>query len=387
MDETELGLAADVLPRRADGEILDPVAVEVAGGKTRAKVIVGVCIAGNPAIVLGAHLLSQRREAVVRAENDEDGAGIDHRAPVLARRADRQVVAAVVVPVTRDERMTELVARLVLRRAEIPLRPETVGGRAGRRRQPGGGAVEDVDRAGVADRPDILAGDADCEVEVAVAVEVPGGHRVAEEVVLLERADDAPRTLAPVLGLGFDQPADRAVEHQHRSGARADREVHRDDVAVRDSDGQVREAVVVEIRGGERLSEAVAGSGVLARRAVQIPHLAVRREEPCGPPIDHRHRSGLGCRSDRFPRRAHGQVERAVAVEIAGGQSLAEPLECRGQAGNTAGVLLQDLRAWNAQLRLCRRTPPRAGQESRSCGEDGCTRIPGRKREHRSCRS
>jgi hypothetical protein len=69
--------------------------------------------------------------------------------------------------------------------------PELVAGCA----EPGGGAVEEGDRAGVARRAYVLPEDADREVGGGAFAEVGGGERGAEEVDRLGGIGDAARVL------------------------------------------------------------------------------------------------------------------------------------------------------------------------------------------------
>src|SRR5262249_28750197 len=122
---------------------------------------------------LGAGGGETRRAAI----DDADGARVRRAADFLPRNADGEIAEAVAVEVAGGERAAEAVAGLG-RAAELALVPElvVVVGQARR------AAVQDVDRAGVEDRPDVLARHTDREIGEAVVVEVAGDGGGAEAI-------------------------------------------------------------------------------------------------------------------------------------------------------------------------------------------------------------
>ena len=102
--------------------------------------------------------------------------------------------------------------------------------------------AQHVDRAGVRDRPDVLAAHADRQVVEAVVVEVAAGQGAGEAVIQLRGALDAGDILVPELVARGGEAGGRPAEHVGRAGAR-----DRADAFAAHAEYQVVEAVVVEI--------------------------------------------------------------------------------------------------------------------------------------------
>src|SRR5215213_2220547 len=146
VDRPGVGGGADVLPRGPDHQVGDAVAAQDAAGQGGAE---GVARLGGPA---GAAALEQGLAAAPgqpgrRTEQDGHGTGVAGGADVLARGADGDVEAAVVVEVARGQRGSELVAGL-----GVGLGEQRPAGEAA------AGAHEDVDRAGGASVPTVSPG-------------------------------------------------------------------------------------------------------------------------------------------------------------------------------------------------------------------------------------
>src|SRR3954452_10437142 len=165
-------------------------------------------------------------------------------AGVLAGRGRREVRVAVAVDVEEADRAAEVVARLRGTGDAVGVLGEALGGIAG---QAVVAAVEDVDHARPALVAERLAGRAHGHVGVTVAVDVTGGHRVAEAVLLLRGARDALGVLAVRL------PGRRRLQTGGRSEGHGDRGL------VRDTPDDVFETVAVDVPEGHLA--AALGSG------------------------------------------------------------------------------------------------------------------------------
>src|SRR5262245_40072379 len=107
-------------------------------------------------------------------------------------------------------------------------------------------AVDNVDGTRIRDGPHVFEGDADGQIISPVAVEIAGGQREAEEVARLGKAAEARESLGDL-----DRCADVETvrsPHEDHHLARAGRTVDR---GVGDADGEVLQAVAVEVAGGK----------------------------------------------------------------------------------------------------------------------------------------
>ena len=183
-----------------------------------------------------------RAQPAGRAVDHAGGPRACDRADALARHPGAQVVIAVAVQIARGKRCTELVAGLGgVGHAAAALAERLGPGR----RQPRGGAVEDVHGPRVGSRAGVLAGRAERQVGEPVAVEVAGRERGAEPIARL--GGPAESVLVPDLVAGIGQPAGRAVEDVDRAGVGGGA-----DVLERGTDRAVGEPVTVEVAGGRR---------------------------------------------------------------------------------------------------------------------------------------
>ena len=213
------------------------------------------------------------------------------------RHSDREVVSAVAVEVGGSEGVSELVAggddvgnpRGVLVE-ELPEGLERVHSIRV--------AVADLDRAAAVETVDVLAGNADGEVVEAVAVEVPGNQRMAEVVALLGLVDGRGAALPEVF---------RERGQLERDVALAEEDLHLPDVGegrertvvAAQADGQVVDAVAIEVADRDRGSELIAD----ARRMQRIGRGLVDQ-------LRARRRQTLG--EQRAARQSAGQRERSA---------------------------------------------------------------------------
>ena len=91
--------------------------------------------------------------------------------------------------------------------------------------------------------PNRLLGDAYGQIEVAVAIEVTGSQGLPKQVMLFSRAFSARAVLMPVLDPRRGEAIVRAVYDVDRSGMG-----YRARAVIGDADGQVGEAVAIEVR-------------------------------------------------------------------------------------------------------------------------------------------
>src|SRR5829696_2195275 len=315
--------------------------------------------AAEAARALGEHRPGRDRAAgAARGGEHADRAGERRRADGLPGGADGEVEEAVVVEVVQEEPAgdgrPELVAVLRVAlgdqapaaragrrpgqqvdRPGVHVGTEVLAGGAGDPRraleqqplvgQPARGPVEDADGAGGLAAVDGLAGGAGGDVVAAGVVEVTGGHGQPEQVEGLGVA---------LGGHGAQgQAARRAGEQVDRPGV-ADGA----DVLARGADDQVEDAVVVEVARGQRRPELVAGLGV-----------GLGEQRPAGEAAAGAHedvdRAGGDGGADRLTGRPHGQVEDAVAVEVALGHGRAEPVPGLEAAADPAAALEEHVQA------------------------------------------
>src|SRR3569833_81727 len=102
----------------------------------------------------------------------------------------------------------------------------------------------------------VLLGRAGDQGDVTVGVGTAPAHRPAELVVGLSRAGHARRVLRDGLRAGAGQPGVGAVQHDRLTGVRQGV-----DAAERRADREVVLAVLVDVAGGHRVAELVAGHG------------------------------------------------------------------------------------------------------------------------------
>src|SRR6266508_4170216 len=159
-------------------------------------------------------------------------------APKSSRGADGQVDEAVAVEVASADRDAEVVVRLGA--ADHPgavlgeqLAPGT--------RQPASGAVQHVHGPRVDDGAHVLQRHPDRQVGEAIAVEVANRQRITEAVAELS-GPRHPGVLREELAAGTRQPAGGAIQHIHGTSVADGAQI-----LTGDTDGQVSEAIVVEV--------------------------------------------------------------------------------------------------------------------------------------------
>ena len=201
---------------------------------------------------------------------------------------------------------------------------QSAEGRAAEGAQAARGPVENVEDAGVGGRSDVLVRTGHEEVVAAVVVPVAGGEAVVRPLVAgLDVTDNASGALVDQLAACGGQPPAGTPEHEHRAGL-----VGRADLVFADRDGEVGEAVAVEVSGRHvRAAEAVAFGGVPGTELRGLVHdpVAVRDETEVAA-VDDVHHAGVRHSADVFTGCADGKVVVAVAVEVAGRPAVPEPV-------------------------------------------------------------
>ncbi len=414
-------LLGDVVAHRADGQVVESVAVEVAGRERLAEAVVGLHGVVGLRRLLVEVLRDAGRPRVVVVGQEQEGTGVVGAAVLVARRAGDDLQRGVVgqVPEIADRQAPTQLQRRVLQPAGVVARvpgPGVGGGQADRR------SVQDVEAPGLRDAVHGGARGADHQVIVAVLVQVAGGqplrepaagraHGAAERsglehdgargmqaaraaaadhrddagaAVLADRTDRQVVVAVAVEIAGRQREAEVVVGFrerrrvglgQHEAGRQLDavREPVVDpdaariddgaDIVVRQAHRQVVEAVAVEVADRQRIAEldrVVQGRARAEQRGAQVPQAAHR------PPVDGDHAvRGGGHQPVGLPGGGHGQIVAAVTVEVAGSQRVAEQVAGVGDLGRL------DALAQQGQVRACRRGGDRheqAGDEQAGGG-------------------
>src|SRR5215211_6682511 len=298
--------------------------------------------AGDAAVALEELLGAGGGERAGRAVEGVDGAGVQEGADVFEGGTDGQVGEGVVVVVAGAQGGAGEVAFLGgADQAAVALEGLLVAGGG----QPVGGAVQDVDRAGVGDGADVLADRPDGQVGRAVVVEVPGGQGEPEDVAVLSDPDDPTAALEPLLVAGGGQPVGGAIQDVDGPGIEG-----RADVLEGGPDSQVGEGVVVEVATGEGEAELVADLGHPANPAAALePLLVPGGGEPADRAVQDGDRTGLGGGADAFGGHPDGQVGEAVVVEVPDAKGGAEAILGLGGTEHPRGVLGEELAAGGSQ--------------------------------------
>jgi hypothetical protein len=165
----------DIFAGRTDREIINVVAVEIAGSQVEAEAVIGLVPAPDASARLSPDLSAGGRQADARhAIKDGDGAGVVGSGFIIAGHTNCQIGDAVAVKIAGRERLSESVIRI--RRdsgnADIVMIPDLIGLRRQTScPQAGCGAVDHVHRARrVAIH--VVEWHPNREVGIAVAVEV-----------------------------------------------------------------------------------------------------------------------------------------------------------------------------------------------------------------------
>ena len=175
-----------------------------------------------------------------------------------------------------------------------------------------GRAIEDVHGACGCVSADAFAGHADGEIIEAVVVEVAGFEGCAELIARLRIAGDAVLSLVPQLVVGGGDEIVGAVQHVHGAGAG---EVA--DGFVRHADGDVVEAIAVEVACGDGAAEDIALLGALVHaEGVLVKQLGVPGLDAARCAVQQADSPDIALAKEVFARHADGDVGEAVAVEV-----------------------------------------------------------------------
>jgi len=180
-EELEDRAGPRVFPRRADGQVVVAVTVEVPRRERGAELVAGLVRPACVALEPGDDRSAECRRV---ADDDPDVADVLDAAPqVVAGLADGQIVFAVAVEIPGSQRVTEPAIGFIGSAERFRREEQGAGVRQAERRPP----VHD-DRAGIAQAAECLARSSRGEVVVPVAVEVPGGEGAPHAVAGLARA-------------------------------------------------------------------------------------------------------------------------------------------------------------------------------------------------------
>ena len=226
-DATGVAVAVDAFGGGADHELVEAIAVEIAGREHLAPAVLGRTGAGDAREVL-VEKEPARLEcgvAVGGAIADLDRTGVGHAVDVFAGSADREVVEAVLVEVADGEGGAEAVAVFgIVDRAHSPL-PEILDERPGFEPD-AGDAPADLHLTDLVLREELLIVpvDPDRQIQDAVAVEVAGDQGVARELLRdARRMQRVAAVLVDELGAGRREP-DGGARWGSRAAARRGRQ-------------------------------------------------------------------------------------------------------------------------------------------------------------------
>jgi len=298
----------------------------VAGGQRKAESVPGL------RKLLGRETIERRRtrarKPCRRTVGDDRLARRRHGEHGLEGDADRQIVLAgddagepALVELARGKGRSEAFAG-DRGGTEVAVVEELVAGRGKPRRR----AVEDVDLAGVVLDADVAVRSTDRQVVEVVPVEVAGGQRPAEAIAGRRRPEHAARAGAQRLAPFVEQPGGTAIEDVDNAHV-----ARRAGVLEGDADGEVVEAVVVEVAHRQRVAELVVDLRHAVDRVVLADEAAKAGGRRAVDPLVDPDPAGVGDRRRRtefevVTRRAGGDVGRAVAVEVPGDDGRAEPV-------------------------------------------------------------
>ena len=261
------------LPRRADqpiearevpGSIAPPIVPGERGGEEVARL--AELATGRVVVTLQMPIGDVQRATAVLTD-PEDGSFVGPE-PVLARCSDQQRVVDVAAERRRGgEDLAEAIRGLdtvVGDRRRLLIEVAAAGAGEPRRR-----AEEDPDRAGIDDigavHDQVLEGAPDREVVVSVEVEATCGERPTPAIVRFGAAGHAGGALSQELVAGRPQPAGRAVEDVDRTGGSVS-----GDVFAGHADCQIDESVAVEVAGGDRAAQLIAGLARVGRAVALV---------------------------------------------------------------------------------------------------------------------
>jgi hypothetical protein len=154
---------------------------------------------------------------------------------------------------------------------------------------------------------------ADGEIGEAVTVEVAHGEGGPVTIAVLARPFHARLVLVPNLVVGGSQTSWSPIQDVDGAGIYGVT-----DVLAGDPDGEVAEAVEVEVTGHESLPEAIAllGRTLYARRVLR-PDLVVRRAQTRGAAVEDVDGAGIDDGAHVLTRDTDHQVAKAISIVIA----------------------------------------------------------------------
>src|SRR5918999_5797527 len=118
----------------------------------------------------------------------------------------------------------------------------------------------------------------------------------------------------------------------------------RPDILEFDADGEVREAIAVEVACGDAPAELIVRSRFLGDAAGGLrPGLVARGGQPARRSVDHVDAPGLAAARDVFERRADSEVGIAVAIEIGARHRPSEVVPCLRTVGDPWRILGPEL--------------------------------------------
>src|ERR671910_192114 len=212
------------------------------GGKRPTEEVVELDAAGHPGTVLGEQLAAAAGQPVSRPGKHVDRTGEFEGVDGLAQHPDRQVDKAVGVEGTSSERGAEPIAELSAVGHPGAVLAEQLTAAAG---QPPSRPGKHVDRARILGGAHVL-GAADGQVDEAIAAEVANGNGGAEVVAELGHPGHPGAVLGQQLAARTGQPASRPGKQGDRPAA-----VSGAVVLARGADGEVEEAVAIEVASAE----------------------------------------------------------------------------------------------------------------------------------------
>ena len=294
-----------VLARRADGEIVDPVAIEIARRQRPAEKIVRLVESAGTAAERVVLLDDRGKRRIPRGISARD----QHAPGVVEHpgNPDRQIFRAVsiAIKIAHRETETEQTVRLVkiAGRRDVPMLH-----RAGV--QPRRGARHDMHGAGVVDDANIRIRRADDEFLVNSGANVPDRHRRTEARIRLRRHADV-----------------RGIERErliriHARGIAKDH-IHRARPAVfpRRTDGEIRESIRRQMPRRQRRAEAVVRLDDGAER--RLAQRNRRRRKPARAAEINEHHPRARLAADRRRRQADREIVVGIVVEISDRQRVA----------------------------------------------------------------
>ena len=328
--------AAAVVERRADNQVVEAVAVDVARRRDgiAGMVVSDLGVDPEAADTQRDVIEVDRREAARRAEHDIGGAAVEKARAVVVVSADDHIVEAVAVDVAGSRHRE---AGIIARRLTDDL--EAAGARRNGaevdRRQARSGAEQDIGRTGIGAAGVVVERRRDDDVGETVAIDVASrGDRISRQVV--GRLADELEAAGAVRDVGKVDGRRRRRRAEHdvgRAGIRVSAEI----ITVCPDD-DVGEAVAVHIAGRGDPAAGLVDTGLADDLETTRAAGDVRK-------VDRRQATGhaehdIGRAGGSVAIRRDEKVVDAVAVDIAGGGDGIAGIVIRRLANNleTAGA-------------------------------------------------